>query len=219
MNREKERLAEDQRREKKWRRWGPFLSERQWGTVREDYSDHGNSWASFPHDHSRRRAYRWGEDGLQGWTRPPVPPLLRPRPVERQGHDSQGAAFRARRKRGQPRRGREGVLLLPRFHAHAFLHQGTLQVSAGGISLHGDPREEPGTRPHRTGAGTRRHGHVRRRKLLRRRPGGREAVAGRHPVADHGDQPRPQVRAHPRAADPLVPQCLELGTTTASHRS
>jgi hypothetical protein len=68
MHREKERLAEDQAREKKWKRWGPYLSERQWGTVREDYSDHGNSWASFPHDHARRRAYRWGEDGLQGWT-------------------------------------------------------------------------------------------------------------------------------------------------------
>jgi hypothetical protein len=68
MDREKERLAEDQLGEKKWRRWGPFLSERQWGTVREDCSDHGNSWASFPHDHARRRAYRWGEDGLQGWT-------------------------------------------------------------------------------------------------------------------------------------------------------
>src|SRR6187200_1986345 len=68
MHSEKNRLAEDQAGAKKWRRWGPFLSERQWGTVREDYSDHGNSWASFPHDHSRRRAYRWGEDGLQGWT-------------------------------------------------------------------------------------------------------------------------------------------------------
>ena len=68
MHSEKERLAEDKAGVKKWRRWGPFLSERQWGTVREDYSDHGNSWASFPHDHSRRRAYRWGEDGLQGWT-------------------------------------------------------------------------------------------------------------------------------------------------------
>ena len=68
MDCEKKRLAEDKAREKNWRRWGPFLSERQWGTVREDYSDHGNSWASFPHDHARRRAYRWGEDGLQGWT-------------------------------------------------------------------------------------------------------------------------------------------------------
>jgi hypothetical protein len=68
MIRETERLAEDKAGTKKWRRWGPFLSERQWGTVREDDSDHGNSWAAFPHDHSRRRAYRWGEDGLQGWT-------------------------------------------------------------------------------------------------------------------------------------------------------
>ena len=68
MHREKERLAEDKAGKLEWRRWGPFLSERQWGTVREDYSDHGNSWESFPHDHSRRRAYRWGEDGLLGWS-------------------------------------------------------------------------------------------------------------------------------------------------------
>lgn len=68
MHQEKQRLAEDKAGNIKWRRWGPFLSERQWGTVREDESEHGNSWAAFPHDHSRRRAYRWGEDGLQGWT-------------------------------------------------------------------------------------------------------------------------------------------------------
>ncbi len=67
MTREHERLAEDKARTHNWRRWGPFLSERQWGTVREDDSDHGNSWAAFPHDQARRRAYRWGEDGLQGW--------------------------------------------------------------------------------------------------------------------------------------------------------
>ncbi len=68
MDREQRRITDDQTGDKRWRRWGPFLSERQWGTVREDYSDHGNSWAAFPHDHARRRAYRWGEDGLQGWT-------------------------------------------------------------------------------------------------------------------------------------------------------
>jgi len=49
-----------------WLRWGPYLSERQWGTVREDYSPHGNAWESFPHDHARSRAYRWGEDGIAG---------------------------------------------------------------------------------------------------------------------------------------------------------
>ncbi len=65
---EEARLAEDSRREKNWKRWGPYLSERQWGTVREDYSEHGRSWDYFPHDHARSRAYRWGEDGLLGIT-------------------------------------------------------------------------------------------------------------------------------------------------------
>src|SRR4030088_3180575 len=51
-----------------WEEWGPYLSERQWGTVREDYSPHGNAWDYFPHDHARSRAYRWGEDGLLGIT-------------------------------------------------------------------------------------------------------------------------------------------------------
>jgi hypothetical protein len=51
-----------------WRRWGPYLSERQWGTVREDYSDSGDAWNALPHDHARSRAYRWGEDGIGGWS-------------------------------------------------------------------------------------------------------------------------------------------------------
>ena len=63
---ERVRLAEDARRERNWKRWGPYLSERQWGTVREDYSADGTSWEYFPHDHARSRAYRWGEDGLLG---------------------------------------------------------------------------------------------------------------------------------------------------------
>jgi hypothetical protein len=62
------RLAEDARRERNWKRWGPYLAERQWGTVREDYSPHGECWGYFPHDHARSRAYRWGEDGLLGFT-------------------------------------------------------------------------------------------------------------------------------------------------------
>src|SRR6516165_4202902 len=49
-----------------WKKWGPYLSERQWGTVREDYSDDGNAWGYFTHDQARSRAYRWGEDGLAG---------------------------------------------------------------------------------------------------------------------------------------------------------
>jgi len=63
---ERQRLEEDAKRDRNWKRWGPYLSERQWGTVREDYSEHGRVWESFPHDHARSRAYRWGEDGLLG---------------------------------------------------------------------------------------------------------------------------------------------------------
>jgi hypothetical protein len=62
------RLEEDAARRANWKRWGPYLSDRQWGTVREDYSASGDCWNYFPHDHARSRAYRWGEDGLLGLT-------------------------------------------------------------------------------------------------------------------------------------------------------
>ena len=64
---ETDRLQTDAGREANWKRWGPYLPERQWGTVREDYSEHGNCWDYFPHEHARSRAYRWGDDGLLGW--------------------------------------------------------------------------------------------------------------------------------------------------------
>jgi len=66
MTKEEMRLQESRQRKVHWNRWGPYLSERQWGTVREDYSPHGTAWEYFPHDHARSRAYRWGEDGLGG---------------------------------------------------------------------------------------------------------------------------------------------------------
>jgi hypothetical protein len=66
MNQEAQRLQEAQQRTIHWRRWGPYLSERQWGTVREDYSPYGTAWDFFSHDQARSRAYRWGEDGLAG---------------------------------------------------------------------------------------------------------------------------------------------------------
>jgi hypothetical protein len=65
---EARRLAADAARSENWKRWGPYLSERQWGTVREDYSHDGAAWEHFPHEHARSRAYRWGEDGLLGFT-------------------------------------------------------------------------------------------------------------------------------------------------------
>jgi hypothetical protein len=65
-NPERARLMDGMGQSESWRRWGPFLSDRQWATVREDYSPDGSAWEYFPHDHARSRAYRWGEDGLLG---------------------------------------------------------------------------------------------------------------------------------------------------------
>jgi Glycosyl hydrolase family 63 C-terminal domain len=66
MTQEEIRLSESGARKKHWKRWGPYLSERGWGTVREDYSPYGNAWEFFPHDHARSRVYRWNEDGIAG---------------------------------------------------------------------------------------------------------------------------------------------------------
>src|SRR3984957_12657810 len=65
---EERRLDEARERGVPWKQWGPYLSERQWGTVREDYSERGDAWQYFTHDQSRSRAYRWGEDGLAGFS-------------------------------------------------------------------------------------------------------------------------------------------------------
>ena len=67
MNAEQKRIQENTELKEHWNRWGSYLSERQWGTVREDYSPNGAAWDYFPHDHARSRAYRWGEDGLGGF--------------------------------------------------------------------------------------------------------------------------------------------------------
>ena len=66
MNAERQRLLDDQQEKTDWRLWGPYLSERQWGTVREDYSENGDAWNYFTHEQARSRTYRWGEDGLGG---------------------------------------------------------------------------------------------------------------------------------------------------------
>ncbi len=66
MNAEQTRLEENNRGEKRWHLWGPYLAERAWGTVREDYSADGDAWNYFPHEHAQLRAYRWSEVGIGG---------------------------------------------------------------------------------------------------------------------------------------------------------
>ena len=102
---EQKRLNEAREAGIPWKKWGPYLSERQWGTVREDYSQDGNVWAYFSHDQSRARAYRWGEDGIGGFSDDEQrlcfalalwnerDPILKER------------ALRGHQQRGEPRRG------------------------------------------------------------------------------------------------------------------
>ncbi len=134
---EQRRLNETRERGVPWKKWGPYLSERQWGTVREDYSHDGNAWDYFSHDHARSRAYRWGEDGLAGisddrqqlceWTRP----------------NSERTVVRPDQQRGQPRRGCQRILLLSRQYAYAFLHEVPVQISTAGIPLLRLDRNKP----------------------------------------------------------------------------
>ena len=123
MTQEEIRLSESGVRRKHWKRWGPYLSERAWGTVREDYSSQGNAWEYLSHDHARSHAYRWNEDGLAGisdrkqmicfalalWNE--RDPILKER------------IFGLDRQRGQSRRRCEGILLLPGLDAHALLYE------------------------------------------------------------------------------------------------
>ena len=165
---ERRRLHEADTGVTDWRRWGPYLSERQWGTVREDYSASRRAWDYLPHDHARSRAYRWGEDGIAGvcddeqllclalalWNG--RDPILKER------------LFGLDQRRGQPRRGRQGVLLLPRQHADPLVHAHALQVPAAGVPLHRPGRHQPRARPRRLRVRAARHRRLRRRPLLRR---------------------------------------------------
>ena len=107
------RLEDGLRQAGDWYRWGPYVSERQWGTVREDYSADGEAWDYLPHDHARSRAYRWGEDGLAGFC--DVEQRLCLGLALWNGRDPilKERAVRADRRAGQPRRGRQGVLVVP----------------------------------------------------------------------------------------------------------
>ena len=117
------RLEEAREKAVPWRQWGPYLSERQWGTVREDYSEDGNAWDYFTHDQARSRAYHWGEDGLAGLSDDKQTIVFFPCPVERQRPDPQGAHIWTDQQRGQPRRGRQRILFLSRQHADPLVHE------------------------------------------------------------------------------------------------
>ena len=125
------RLEDGLRQAGDWYLWGPYLSERQWGTVREDYSPGGTAWDYLPHDHARSRAYRWGEDGLAGFS--DVEQRLCLGLALWNGRDPilKERIFGLTGERGQPRRGCEGVLVVPRRPAEPRLEPLALPLPAG----------------------------------------------------------------------------------------
>ena len=198
-----------------WYRWGPYVSERQWGTVREDYSADGNAWDYLPHDHARSRAYRWGEDGLAGFCDVEQrlclglalwngrDPILKERRV------------RADRPAGQPRRGRQGVLVVPGRHPQPRVEPVALPLPAGGVPVPGPDRCQRAPEPVPAGVRAAGHRRVRRRPVLDHRGALRQGRPGRPADVDPGHQRRAGGRQHPRAAHRLVPQHLGLGCRRA----
>ncbi len=136
------RLEDGLRQAGPWYQWGPYLSERQWGTVREDYSADGEAWTYLPHDHARSRAYRWGEDGLAGFC--DVEQRLCLGLALWNGRDPilKERAFGLTGARGQPRGGRQGVLVVPGRAAQPRLEPLALPLPAGSVPVPGPDRGE-----------------------------------------------------------------------------
>ncbi len=132
---EHNRLVEQREGTANWRRWGPYLSERAWGTVREDYSADGDAWNYFPHDQARSRAYRWNEDGLGGFCDDRQTICLAVALWNEQDAILKERMFGLTNLAGESRRGRQRILLLPRWHADAFLHEDAVQISAGRLPV------------------------------------------------------------------------------------
>ena len=132
---EKRRIEESRTGAKDWRRWGPYLSERQWGTVREDYSPYGTAWDYFSHDQARSRAYRWGEDGLAGFSDDRQ--LLCLSLALWNGRDPilKERLFGLTNEEGNHGEDVKEVLLLPRRRPELRLRPHALQAAAGRIPL------------------------------------------------------------------------------------
>ena len=208
---ELQRLAESRDARAPWRTWGPYLSERQWGTVREDYSESGDAWNHFTHDQSRSRAYRWGEDGLAGisddkqllcfalalWNG--KDPILKERLfglTNSEGNHGEDVKEYYFYLDSTPTH--SYMKYLYKYPQEAFPYDDLVRTNRE------RGRQRLRIRAHR-------HRRLRRQSLLRRLRRVREGVSGRHPDSSHGHQPRARGGDAARAADALVPQHLVLG--------
>ena len=198
---ERSRLRQADHREVAWRRWGPYVSERAWGSVREDYSADGDAWTNFPFEHARSRTFRWNEDGLAGFCDTEQSLVPRACALERPRRDRQGAPVRPHQRPGQPRRRRQRAVLVRRRHPDPFMDELAIPLPAARVSLRTTRRREREAQPARTGVRDRRHRSVRRRPLLRRRGRLREGRRRRLVRAHHHSQRRARAGRDRGAAD------------------
>ena len=210
---EHRRLGDSAARRADWKNWGPYLAERAWGTVREDYSPDGRAWDVFPHDHARSRAYRWNEDGLAGfcnrfqnlclalalWNG--RDPFLKERLfglANEEGNHGEDV--------------KEYYYYLDGLPSHAYMR---MLYKYPQVEYPYGRLLEENRRRSRVRAGVRAHRRpgrcLRGRALLRRRRRICQGRPGGHPLPDHGTQPRPRAgrAAHPAAG--LVSQHLVVG--------
>ena len=220
MTAEQVRLDEARAKKVPWKKWGPYLSERQWGTVREDYSEGGNAWDYFSHDQARSRAYRWGEDGLAGisddkqrlcfalalWNG--KDPILKERLfglTNSEGNHGEDV--------------KEYYFYLDSTPTHSYMKY--LYKYPQAAFPYGNLVETSrGRGRHRIRVRTARHRRLRREPLLRRLRGIRQGDARRHPDPDHASTTAGRsARRVARAADALVPQPVVLaGNRRAGRR-
>ncbi len=190
MTAEHRRLDAARTRTTHWKRWGPYVSERAWGTVREDYSPDGTAWEYLPHDHARSRAYRWNEDGLGGicdrhqeiclalalWNG--RDPILKERLFGLTGNEG---------NHGEDVK--EYYFYLDSTPTHSYMRM-LYKYPQAAFPYAGAGRREPPARPRRARIRADRHRRLRRRPLLRRVRRVRQGRRGRPADADHRRQPR-----------------------------
>ncbi len=208
---EQKRLNEAREAGIPWKKWGPYLSERQWGTVREDYSADGNAWDYFSHDQSRSRTYRWGEDGLGGisddkqrlcfalalWNE--RDPILKERAfglTNSEGNHGEDVKEYYFYVDSTPTH--SYMKYLYKYPQREFPYRDLLETNraadAGGARVRAP-----------------RHGDLRRRPVLRRLPRVRQGGAGGHPDPRVGPQPRQGGGAAAAPPDAVVPEHLVVG--------
>ena len=208
---EQARLEESRTGRADWKQWGPYLSERQWGTVREDYSEDGNAWAYFTHDQARSRAYRWGEDGLAGisdskqrlcfalalWNG--RDPILKERLfglTNAEGNHGEDV--------------KEYYFYLDSTPTHSYMKY-LYKYPQRRVPVRGPGPDQRRARQGRAGVRAAGHRRLRRGPLLRRLRRVRQGGSGGPPGPDRRGEPWPRGGRPPRPPHALVPEHLVLG--------